>query len=118
MLFVFPQGGGKVIQRNAFKILVFGRAILRDKQVGVINGTAGIGIFDLHVVGSRCRKVSFNPGKYIIQCLAQNAVEGKGNLVGVLNNRCFAIQNRNFGVRWRKGIGQSTENKTREHENK
>lgn len=42
MLFVFTQGGGKVIQRNAFKILVFGRTILRDKQVGVINGTAGI----------------------------------------------------------------------------
>ena len=46
MLFVFTQGGGKVIQRNAFKILVFGRTILRDKQVGVINRTAGIGIFD------------------------------------------------------------------------
>ena len=118
MLLVFPQGGGKVIQRNAFKILVFGRTILRDKQVGVINGTAGIGIFDLHMVGSRCRKVSFDPGKYIIQCLTQDAVEGKGDLVGVLNNRCFAIQNRNFGVRWRKGIGQSAENKTREHENK
>ena len=50
------------------------------------------------MVGSRCRKVSFDPGKYIIQCLAQDAVEGKGDLVGVLNNRCFAIQNRNFGV--------------------
>ena len=46
------------------------------------------------------------------------ALPCKGDLVGVLNNRCFAIQNRNFGVRWRKGIGQSAENKTGEHENK
>ena len=69
MLFVFPQGGGKVIQRNAFKILVFGRTILRDKQVGVINGTAGIGIFDLHMVGSRCRKVSFDPDNYLTDAL-------------------------------------------------
>ena len=67
---------------------------------------------------SSAAKVSFDQGKYIIQCLAQDAVEGKGDLVGVLNNRCFAIQNRNFGVRWRKGIGQSAENKTGEHENK
>ena len=52
MLFVLPQDSGQIIQRNALKILIPGSAILRDDEIGVIDGAGRIGIFDLHLVSA------------------------------------------------------------------
>ena len=43
MLFVLPQDSGQIIQRNALKILIPGSAILRDDEIGVIDGAGRIG---------------------------------------------------------------------------
>ena len=52
MLLVLPQDSGQIIQGNALKILSPGSAILRDDEIGVIDGAGRIGIFDLHLVSA------------------------------------------------------------------
>ena len=118
MLFVLPQDSGQIIQRNALKILIPGSAILRDDEIGVIDGAGRIGIFDLHLVSAGRGKVRFNAGYHIVQCLAQDGIDGKCDVVGVLYDSSFAVEDRMFRVRWRKGIDQTAENQPGKHQNK
>ena len=99
MLFVLPQDSGQIIQRNALKILIPGSAILRDDEVGVIDGAGRIGIFDLHLVSAGRSKVRFNAGHHIVQCLTQDRVDGKSDVVGVLHDCSFAVEDRLLRVR-------------------
>ena len=118
MLFVLPQDSGQIIQRNALKILIPGSAILRDDEVGVVDRAGGIGIFNLHLVSAGRSKVRFNAGHHIVQCLAQDGVDGKSDVVGVLHDCSFAVEDRLLRVCRRKSVDQTAENQPGQHQNK
>ena len=99
MLFVLPQDSGQIIQRNALKILIPGSAILRDDEVGVVDRAGGIGIFNFHLVSAGRSKVRFNAGHHIVQRFAQDGVDGKSDVVGVLHDCSFAVEDRLLCVR-------------------
>ena len=84
-----------------------------DKGVGVAGHVAGVGVDDLVVVATRRCKVLGDPGLRIGNALAQNLIDRKGDVIGVLDDGGIVIED---GLSGAAAAGQAAEDQGGQHE--
>ena len=84
-----------------------------DKGVDVAAHVGGVGVNDLVVVATGGSKVLGNPGLRIGDALAQDLIDGKGDVIGVLNDGGVVIED---GLTDAATAGQATEDQGGQHE--
>ena len=84
-----------------------------DKGVGVAAHVGGVGVDDLIIVAASGGEVLGDPGLRIGDALTQNLVDGKGDVIGVLDDSGIIIEN---GLSGAAAVGQAAEDQGGQHE--
>ncbi len=84
-----------------------------DKGVGVAAHVGGVGVDNLVVISASGSEVLGDPGLRIGDALAQNLIDGKGDVIGVLDDGGVVVEDRLAGA---AAAGQATENQGGQHE--
>ncbi len=102
-----------VCQGDGIPALALGSAVLGDKRIDVAGHIAGVRIDDFVVVTARRGKILSDPGLCVSDTLAQNLIDGKGDVIGVLDDGGVVVEDRLAGA---AAAGQATENQGGQHE--
>ena len=111
--FALPENGLHIRQGDGIPGLPLGGAVLGDKGVGVAAHVGGIGVDDLVVIAAGGGKILGDPGLRVGDALAQNLIDGKGDVIGVLDNSGVVVED---GLSSAAAAGQAAEDQGGQHE--
>ena len=108
-----PENGLHIRQGDCVPGFAFGGAVLGDKGVGVAAHVGGVGVDNLVVISASGSEVLGDPGLRIGDALAQNLIDGKSDVVGVLDDGGIVIED---GLAGAAAAGQAAEDQGGQHE--
>ena len=111
--FALPENSLHIRQGDSVPGVPLGGAVLGDKGVGVAAHAGGVGVDNLVVISASGSEVLGNPGLRIGDALAQNLIDGKSDVVGVLDDGGIVIED---GLAGAAAAGQAAEDQGGQHE--